>query len=505
VLVLSGGAGTASAAMQTISSGGPLTNIYLSDDLACQVDHTGDEFHQFYNAFQTHGDCGTFIWAGGDQAADNVYGPQPLADSNSRLFYTMLSQTAVTGSGTSADPYKVVTVVGVGDTGLQITQTDSYVAGNEFYRTDVQVANSTGADIEAALYHAADCLLQDSDDGYGFHDSADGGIYCSVNPDNTPTARIEGFVPQSPGSSYIESEYSLVWDAITGVQFPSTCDCAIFQDNGTGLSWSITVPANGSVTRSLLSNFSPTGATPGPGPPATLALSPDSATNTVGAQHCVTATVKDTSGGATPNIEVVFAVTGANSAAGSQQTDSSGQAQFCYTGPLPGQDAIEAYADTNASSTRDPGEPGGSATKSWVAPESTPGCKITGGGHIEAANGDRASFSGNAKVKDKGKGKGKKGGSSSPQPSGNETYHDHGPADPMTVKTITVTAVVCADDGRSAGAFGLAKVNGEPAIRFRIDVQDLGEPGRRDTYRIRLSNGYDSGEQRLQGGNIQVH
>jgi hypothetical protein len=41
---------------------------------------------------------------------------------------------------------------------------------------------------------------------------------------------------------------------------------------------------------------------------------------------------------------------------------------------------------------------------------------------------------------------------------------------------------------------------------FRIDVDDNGEPGRSDTYRIRLSNGYDSGIQTLaKGGNIQIH
>jgi hypothetical protein len=37
-------------------------------------------------------------------------------------------------------------------------------------------------------------------------------------------------------------------------------------------------------------------------------------------------------------------------------------------------------------------------------------------------------------------------------------------------------------------------------------VADNGEPGRNDTYRMRLSNGYDSGVQTLaKGGNIQIH
>jgi hypothetical protein len=42
-------------------------------------------------------------------------------------------------------------------------------------------------------------------------------------------------------------------------------------------------------------------------------------------------------------------------------------------------------------------------------------------------------------------------------------------------------------------------------VTYVIEVKDLGEPGRRDTYRIILSNGYDSGEHTLEGGNIQIH
>jgi hypothetical protein len=49
-------------------------------------------------------------------------------------------------------------------------------------------------------------------------------------------------------------------------------------------------------------------------------------------------------------------------------------------------------------------------------------------------------------------------------------------------------------------------VNGGGTFNFRIDVADNGEPGRSDTYRIRLSNGYDSGVQTLSaGGNVQIH
>ncbi len=226
------------------------------------------------------------------------------------------------------------------------------------------------------------------------------------------------------------------------------------------------------------------------GPPATLVLTPATATNTVDAQHCVTATVKDEFGNPTPNITVRFTVTGPGNTSGSAVTNASGQATFCYTSALPGNDVITAYADTNNNNTRDAGEPIGAAAKTWVLPTSTPGCKVTYGGRITATNGDKATFGGNAK------------GSG---PSGQEQYQDHGPASNSNVHSINVMSVVCSRDGTQASIFGTATVNGGGTFNYRIDLTDLGEPGRSDTYRIRLSNGYDSGTHVLAGGNVQIH
>jgi hypothetical protein len=220
-----------------------------------------------------------------------------------------------------------------------------------------------------------------------------------------------------------------------------------------------------------------------PGPPATLTLTPETATNVVDAQHCVTAHVTDTYGNVTPNEPVDFSVAGASSASGTQSTNASGDATFCYTGPaLPGSDVITATAQGGS-------KPSDTATKEWVLPPSTEGCKVTGGGRIEAANGDAATFGGNAR------GTG---------PSGQEEYQDHGPSTAMNVHSTSILAVSCSTDGTSASIFGTATVDGSGSFDFRIDVQDLGEPGASDTYRIRLSNGYDPGIQTLNRGNVQI-
>ena len=229
-----------------------------------------------------------------------------------------------------------------------------------------------------------------------------------------------------------------------------------------------------------------------PGPPATLTLAPKTGTNVVDAQHCVTATVRDTFGNATPGITVRFSVsptTFRTPSSGSVVTNAAGTATFCYTSALPGSDTITAYADTNGNSVQNTGEPGDTAAKTWVIPPSTPGCKVTYGGRITAANGDKATFGGNAKAPAKGQ----------------EQYRDHGPAASLNVHSLNVQAVVCRADGTSASIFGKARINGAGSFDYRIDVRDLGEPGRNDRYRIRLSTGYDSGDRQLLGGNVQVH
>jgi hypothetical protein len=214
----------------------------------------------------------------------------------------------------------------------------------------------------------------------------------------------------------------------------------------------------------------------------------------------VTATVKDLFGNPTPQIMVVFSVTTAvtthaSPASGTVTTNTNGQATFCYTASLPGTDAIHAFADSNSNGTLDAGEPFGDATKIWTPPPSTAFCTvtITNGGWIVANNTDRANFGGNAQV----------GSDGSVQ--GQEEYQDQGPAQPMNVHSIDLTATTCSTDRHYATIFGHATIGGSGSYVFRIDVADFGSPSTNDTYGITLSNGYDSGVHPLQGGNVTIH
>lgn len=165
-------------------------------------------------------------------------------------------------------------------------------------------------------------------------------------------------------------------------------------------------------------------------------------------------------------------------------TDASGNANFFVTlsATVPASETITATATDPGNNTSEFSQP--------IAPlVSTQGCKVTYAGRITASNGDKATFGGNAQV----------------PPKGEEQYTDHGPAMPMNVHSINVLAVVCSADRKQATIFGNATINGAGSYVYRIDLKDMGEPGTSDTYRIRLSNVYDSEEQRLQDGNVQIH
>ncbi|PYQ56242.1 MAG: hypothetical protein DMF58_21195 [Acidobacteria bacterium] len=151
-------------------------------------------------------------------------------------------------------------------------------------------------------------------------------------------------------------------------------------------------------------------------------------------------------------------------------------------------DTIHAFADTNKNGTQDAGEPFDDATETWTLPANTALCEvtITEGGWIFANNGDRANFGGNAKVTADGS-----------NVQGQENYQDQGPAQPMSVHSIQLTATTCSNDLTSATIFGTATIDGFGIYVFRI--------GTNDTYGIILSNGYASGQHQLQAGNVTIH
>lgn len=117
------------------------------------------------------------------------------------------------------------------------------------------------------------------------------------------------------------------------------------------------------------------------------------------------------------------------------------------------------------------------------APTNTPG-KVTGGGTIRSGS---ANFGFNAQYKAK-----------ATAPSGEVNYQDKNAK--LNFKSDAITSLVISDT--NATLRGTGKVNGT-SVTFRIDVDDLGEPGRTDTFNISW-DGYSNGGV-ISGGNIQIH
>jgi uncharacterized repeat protein (TIGR01451 family) len=248
-----------------IVSAGPLTDIYVGNDLSCQVGHSGDSSLAFFPPpfGSIPGDCGTFVSVGG-----TVYGPDfanhpgGTATSGSYTPFTPFTQSGVTGSGTSANPYQVVTVVDAGASGVRVTQSDTYIVGDESYRTQVTVTNTTPGPVSLVLYRAGDCYLAGSDFGYGFTSTfgTRNAVGCTLNQNNSPPGRMEEWVPLTGGNTFSEAFYNTIWNQIsTGNALPSTCSCDTLMDNGVAISWTATLAAGGSAVFTQDTLFSPAG------------------------------------------------------------------------------------------------------------------------------------------------------------------------------------------------------------------------------------------------------
>jgi hypothetical protein len=112
-----------------------------------------------------------------------------------------------------------------------------------------------------------------------------------------------------------------------------------------------------------------------------VTLTPPTQTQTVGSSACVTATVTDQNNNPVNGARVDFTVSGANTASGSVFTNSSGQAQFCYTGSNTGTDTVKGSV----------GSVSGTAQVTWTAASTGLPGVMTGQGRM-TSNGVNADY-----------------------------------------------------------------------------------------------------------------
>jgi len=124
----------------------------------------------------------------------------------------------------------------------------------------------------------------------------------------------------------------------------------------------------------------------------------------------------------------------------------------------------------------------------------TPG-KVTGGGQIEIPlpcfKTGKASFGFNIVYQE-----------GDPAPTGELQYVDH--TTKMIVHSHNMTSLVVSSDKTKATFTGECTINGIGGFTFKAYVEDNGEPGKNDIFKITLSDGYSAGGILL-NGNIQIH
>ena len=257
---------------------GPLTHVAAGADLSCQAQHLGDAAPSFAPAAAPAADCGTLVAVDG-----SLYAPAFGAHDGGTTTGALGSYAPFDVRGQARDGQNAVTTAAdLPGSGLQITQRDTYVAGQDAWRTDVTVTNRAAATKSIVLYRAGACHLQGAGTGYGFAGSPDGSVGCSAQPGNNPLDRVEQWVPISPGATWTQGSASEVWSQVAArTPFANSCGrCVNETDAAAGLAWALDVAPGASETRSHWTVISPTGRT-GPPPPVVAPEPPAPATATV--------------------------------------------------------------------------------------------------------------------------------------------------------------------------------------------------------------------------------
>ncbi|MGQ9928406.1 MAG: hypothetical protein ACUVS4_16250 [Chloroflexaceae bacterium] len=243
-----GGPIPAQAPGQTIN-GAPLT-VRVLDNLAMAVNYEGR------NQFYADTDGGTFV-----QVDGVVYGSTPQAGGGfAPRPFTPVSNSSVTGSGTAADPFKIVTEVDAGTSGVRISQVTTYVNGELRYRVAITARNTSSANRSVRIFHGADLYLNFPgnvlDSGFGFFDPPTG----AVGALSQDRRSVQVFIPDTAPTAYQEAPYATFWRRIGGAGgapgpgFDNTIDSS-FHDTAAGLQYDLTLAPGASGTVSLFGAF----------------------------------------------------------------------------------------------------------------------------------------------------------------------------------------------------------------------------------------------------------
>jgi outer membrane protein OmpA-like peptidoglycan-associated protein len=183
-----------------------------------------------------------------------LYSAQSAAPTDNVPF-TQTSAPALTGTGTSGDPY-VVTSQFDANAGVHITQTVTHVSGTTSFKSTWAITNGTGSPSNFQGFVGADMYVNGNDNGTGTKTgTAPNRVIGSVASDGTQGQIIEQAV--SPISHFFTGPnypfYASTGDSTYGY-LPDTVDPTI-QDSGMGAEWDFTLANGATKTISVVWNF----------------------------------------------------------------------------------------------------------------------------------------------------------------------------------------------------------------------------------------------------------
>jgi hypothetical protein len=412
--VFAGGAGAEEVA--TTFPGAPLT-VSVGPLGQCQSGYSSYENGggNFFSPADALGDCGFFLAfpkAGAGQPVElqgttwgfNGSAGPGLGFAEDGKEYLPVSQSAVTGAGTTASPYTQTTIFEVTtperranhETGfVLITETTTYVDGEPQFTSTYNVKNLTQGKLYFRAIYAGDLYVTGSDYGTGVYLAGPppfiggqnaaagvlGGFTQAALPsppwsaweegcwNETPEGRCEGASPEDAGiwhdvRSTVEAEHA----------FNDSIDPALI-DNAAGVEWDqLRTTGLAKEAEQAFTIINRTGI------PSGLQISPVNQTLTQGQTETINVTALNTANEPYAGKSVRYTVAGANPQSGAVTLNSSGQAQVSYVGNNAGLDTIQLYVDLGGSGSQTPNDPAATAQVTFVPkppPPPTPNSTYT--------------------------------------------------------------------------------------------------------------------------------
>jgi hypothetical protein len=251
-LLALGGAGATSASANGLDAqmlGTGDTQLTFANDTSCQV--TSGGLWAYAPVGSQLADCGTFAIAGG-----RLYGPDlsdhdetdtsAVAWDNSFTTWPLDNGVDVSGTGTALDPYTAVIHTRAG--AVDITETETWIDGQDTFRTTIEAHNSDDATAPLTIYRALSCANGEESDGDMVNlaeHREDGSIACTPTQwSETPIT--EALTPVTDQSAWQIGTPETVFGRIATEQpFTDTCDddCETLDHHVLALQWNASIPA----------------------------------------------------------------------------------------------------------------------------------------------------------------------------------------------------------------------------------------------------------------------